>query len=85
MDYAGGKQSDRHTLAYRPVAEKMRIVELTFQPGSSVAKVTQPEGVNSRLSWHTAVMVVVALPDLDQLDAEALRALLIDRQNKLTE
>jgi transposase-like protein len=32
---------------YRPVAEKRRIVELSFQPGTSVAKVALAEGVNS--------------------------------------
>jgi len=30
-----------------PVAEKRRIVELTFAPGASVARVAQAEGVNS--------------------------------------
>jgi len=29
------------------------------------------------LSWHTAVMVATALPDLDRLDIEALRALVV--------
>jgi transposase len=30
-----------------PVADKRRIVELTFAPGASVARVAQAEGVNS--------------------------------------
>jgi hypothetical protein len=30
-------------------------------------------------------MVVAQLPDLDQLDVEALKALLIDRHNQMTE
>jgi transposase len=37
------------------------------------------------VSWHTALMVVAALPDLDQLDAEALKALLIAGHNQLME
>jgi transposase len=35
------------TRVRRPVAEKRRIVELTFAPGASVARVAQSEGVNS--------------------------------------
>ena len=31
------------------------------------------------LSWHTAVMVATALPDLDGLDIEALRALVVEQ------
>jgi transposase len=38
------------------VAEKRRIVELTFQPGQSVARVAQAEGVNSHqvFQWRRA-------------------------------
>jgi transposase len=40
----------------RSVAEKRRIVELTFQPGQSVAPVAQAEGVNSHqvFQWRRA-------------------------------
>ena len=40
----------------RSVAEKRRIVELTFQPGQSVARVAQAEGVNSHqvFQWRRA-------------------------------
>lgn len=37
------------TRVWRTVAEKRRIVELTFQPGMSVARVAQAEGVNSHV------------------------------------
>lgn len=40
----------------RSVAEKRRIVELTLQPGTSVARVAQAEGVNSHqvFQWRRA-------------------------------
>jgi transposase len=40
----------------RSVSEKRRIVELTFQPGMSVARVAQAEGVNSHqvFQWRRA-------------------------------
>ena len=40
----------------RSVAEKPRIVELTFQPGQSVARVALAEGVNSHqvFQWRRA-------------------------------
>jgi transposase len=43
---------------YRTVAEKRRIVELTLQPGTSVAKVAQAEGVNSHqvFDWRRAYL-----------------------------
>ena len=43
----------------RSVAEKRRIVELTFQPGQSVARVAQAEGVNSHqvFQWRRAYRV----------------------------
>ena len=37
------------------------------------------------VSWHTALMVAASLPDLDQLDAEALKALLIAGHSQLLE
>jgi len=41
---------------WRTAAEKRRIVELTFQPGMSVAQVAQSEGVNSHqvFQWRKA-------------------------------
>jgi transposase len=43
---------------YRTVAEKRRIVELTFQQGTSVAKVALAEGVNSHqvFDWRRAYL-----------------------------
>jgi transposase len=43
----------------RSVAEKRRIVELTFQPGQSVARVALAEGVNSHqvFQWRRAYRV----------------------------
>ncbi|MGD0939593.1 MAG: transposase [Terracidiphilus sp.] len=43
----------------RSVAEKRRIVELTFQPGQSVARVALSEGVNSHqvFQWRRAYRV----------------------------
>ena len=43
----------------RSVAEKRRIVESTFQPGQSVARVALAEGVNSRqvFQWRRAYRV----------------------------
>jgi len=44
------------TRVWRTVAEKCRIVELTLQPGMSVARVSQAEGVNSHqvFQWRRA-------------------------------
>ncbi len=43
----------------RSVAEKRRIVEMTFQPGQSVARVALAEGVNSHqvFQWRRAYRV----------------------------
>jgi transposase len=38
---------ERRTRLRRSIADKRRIVELTFAPGASVARVAQAEGVNS--------------------------------------
>ena len=37
------------------------------------------------VSWHTAVMISAALPDLDALDVEALKALVIAKHSELLE
>jgi transposase-like protein len=47
MVYADRKRPVRRARVYRSVAEKRRIVELTFLPGASVSQVAQTEGVNS--------------------------------------
>jgi transposase len=44
MDGIGPKQTQR---VHRSIAEKRRIVELVLQPGVSVARVAQAEGVNA--------------------------------------
>jgi len=58
MDHEGGVPSVIGKRVYRTVAEKRRIVELTFQPGASVAKVAQAEGVNSHqvFDWRRAYL-----------------------------
>jgi transposase len=44
------------TRVWRTITEKRRIVELTLQPGMSVARVAQAEGVNSHqvFQWRRA-------------------------------
>ena len=37
------------------------------------------------ISWHTAAMISLALPDLDALDIEALKALVIAQHSELLE
>jgi len=58
MDHEDGVSAGRGKRVYRTVAEKRRIVELTFQPGVSVAKVAQAEGVNSHqiFDWKRAYL-----------------------------
>ena len=52
----------------RSVADKRRIVELTFAPGASVARVAQAEGVNSHQvfqwrRWYRQGGLVLPAPD----------------------
>jgi transposase len=56
MVYSDGKRAARRARVYRSVAEKRRIVELTFLPGASVSQVAQAEGVNSHqvFDWRRA-------------------------------
>ena len=56
MVYSDGKRAVRRARVYRSVAEKRRIVELTFLPGASVSQVAQAEGVNSHqvFDWRRA-------------------------------
>ena len=58
MDHEEGVSSGSGKRVYRTVAEKRRIVELTLQPGASVAKVAQAEGVNSHqvFDWRRAYL-----------------------------
>ena len=39
--------TERRVRRFRSIAEKRRIVELTLEPGASVARVAQAEGVNA--------------------------------------
>ena len=58
MDHEDGVRSESVKRVYRTVAEKRRIVELTFQPGASVARVALAEGVNSHqvFDWKRAYL-----------------------------
>jgi len=58
MDDEGGARSGSGKRVYRSVAEKRRIVELTLEAGTSVAKVAQAEGVNSHqvFDWRRAYL-----------------------------
>jgi transposase len=48
--------SERRVRRFRSVAEKRRIVELTFEPGASVALVARAHGVNANqvFAWRRA-------------------------------
>ena len=56
MDQAEGVAEGR-ARKRRSVAEKRRIVELTFQPGASVALVARAQGVNANqvFAWRRAL------------------------------
>jgi transposase len=58
MDHEDGVKSESGKRVYRTVAEKRRIVELTFHPGTSVARVALAEGVNSHqvFDWKRAYL-----------------------------
>lgn len=58
MEHSYGSLAERRTRIYRSVAEKRRIVELTFHPGASVPRVAQAEGVNSHqvFDWRRAYL-----------------------------
>lgn len=49
--------AERRVRRFRSVAEKRRIVELTFEPGASVALVARAHGVNANqvFAWRRAV------------------------------
>jgi transposase len=54
---AGGVVSERRVRRWRSVAEKRRIVELTLEPGASVASVARANGVNANqvFKWRRAL------------------------------
>ena len=58
MDHESDVRSGSVKRVYRSVTEKRRIVELTFRPGASVARVAQAEGVNSHqvFDWRRAYL-----------------------------
>jgi len=58
MDRADGVRLESGKRAYRSILEKRRIVELTRQPGTSVAKIARAEGVNSHqvFDWRRAYL-----------------------------
>ncbi len=47
MDHAEEAGAGRRVRRFRSVAEKRRIVELTLEPGASVAEVARARGVNA--------------------------------------
>ena len=51
-----GAAAERRVRRWRKVAEKRRIVELTFEPGASVALVARANGVNANqiFKWRRA-------------------------------
>ncbi len=57
MDQARGVLTERRVRKRRSVAEKRRIVELTLQPGASVALVARAQGVNANqvFAWRRAL------------------------------
>lgn len=52
-----GDGAERRVRRFRSAAEKRRIVELTFEPGASVALVARAHGVNANqvFAWRRAV------------------------------
>jgi transposase len=56
MDQASGVLAERRVRKRWSVAEKRRIVELTLQPGASVALVARAQGVNANqvFAWRRA-------------------------------
>ena len=53
---SGGVRFERRPRRHHALSEKRRIVELTFQPGASVAQVAQVHGVNANqvFKWRRA-------------------------------
>jgi transposase-like protein len=56
MVQAEGSGTERRVRRWRSVAEKRRIVELTLEPGASVALVARAHGVNANqvFKWRRA-------------------------------
>src|SRR6266498_3965407 len=57
MVHSGGVVLESRPRRRHPIAEKRRIVELTFQPGASVAQVARANGVNANqvFAWRRSV------------------------------
>jgi transposase len=51
------------------------------EPGNSTRYLTS---LLSSAIWHTSLMLAASLPDLDSLDLEAVKALLIDQHKRYT-
>jgi len=71
---------------WRTVAEKRRIVELTLQPGMSVARVAQAEGVNSHqvFQWRRAYRQG-GLDDTESRSSSLLPVVMAERGKKAFE
>ena len=56
MVQSEGGDAERRVRRFRSVSEKRRIVELTFEPGASVALVARAHGVNANqvFKWRRA-------------------------------
>ena len=56
MVQSEGGEAERRVRRFRSVSEKRRIVELTFEPGASVALVARAHGVNANqvFKWRRA-------------------------------
>jgi len=67
-------EAERHVRRFRSVSEKRQIVELTFEPGASVALVARAHGVNANqvFKWRRAF----ERGELVELGATASTALL---------
>lgn len=56
MAHAEGVTPERHARRWRSVSEKRQIVQLTLEPGASVAEVARAHGVNANqvFGWRRA-------------------------------
>jgi len=56
MAHAEGVAPERRARRWRSVSEKLQIVQLTLEPGASVAEVARAHGVNANqvFSWRRA-------------------------------
>jgi transposase len=98
MEQLQTQGSERQIRVHRSVAEKRRIVELTFAPGASVAQVAQAAGVNAnqvfkwrreygrsgRMGSTTLLPVVLASDDVAAPKQRELQALEVREQASMT-